>query len=44
MFPRMCAFDGLAYGDLLDRLLQLGWERYQERKRLSYDYREDSHQ
>lgn len=44
MFPRMCAFDGLAYGDLLDRLLQLGWERYQERKRLSYDYREDAHQ
>jgi len=44
MFPRMCAFDGLTYGDLLDRLLQLGWERYQERKCLSYDYREDSHQ
>ncbi|MCX7787472.1 MAG: D-alanine--D-alanine ligase [Spirochaetes bacterium] len=44
MFPRMCAFDGLSYGDLLDRLIQLGWERYQERKQLSYDYLQDTHQ
>jgi len=44
MFPRMCAFEGLSYSDLLDRLLQLGWERYQERKQLSYDYLQDTHQ
>lgn len=44
MFPRMCAFDGLSYPDLLDQLIQLGWERYQERKNLSYDYLQDTHQ
>lgn len=44
MFPQMCAFDGLSYKDLLDRLLQLGWDRYQERKHLSYDYLQDAHQ
>ena len=44
MFPRMCAFDGLAYAELLDRLIQLGLERYQNRKNLSYDYLQDTHQ
>ncbi|MFQ3620314.1 MAG: D-alanine--D-alanine ligase family protein [Spirochaetales bacterium] len=38
MFPRMCAFDGLEYPALLDRLIQLGLERYKRRKALCYDY------
>jgi D-alanine-D-alanine ligase len=38
MFPRMCAFDGLAYPDLLRKLLDLGIERFEERRSLCYTY------
>lgn len=38
MFPRMCQAGGLTYATLLDRLIDLGLERYRERERLEYRY------
>ena len=39
MFPKMWEATGLAYPDLLDRLVQLGLERHQARARLKTRYR-----
>ncbi len=36
MFPRMCAAAGLAYGDLIDLLIDLALERSLQKKGLSY--------
>jgi len=36
MFPKMCAAAGLAYGDLLDRLIALAQERYALRSALRF--------
>jgi D-alanine-D-alanine ligase len=32
MYPRLWAASGLAYPDLLDRLIQLALERHQQRR------------
>jgi len=37
MFPRMCATGGLAYPDLLDRLLELAMERHCRRATVRYE-------
>jgi D-alanine-D-alanine ligase len=39
MFPKLWGATGLAYPDLLDRLLALGLERHRERARLRTDFR-----
>lgn len=39
MFPKMWEASGLAYGDLLSRLVDLARERHQARSRLRTDYR-----
>jgi D-alanine-D-alanine ligase len=39
MFPKLWEASGLAYSDLLDRLLDLAQERHQGRARLRTDYR-----
>ena len=36
MYPKMWAASGLAYPDLIDRLIQLGVERHEEKKRNHY--------
>lgn len=36
MFPRMCAQGGLAYADLISRMLELGIERHRERRECLY--------
>ena len=36
MYPKMWAASGLAYPDLIDRLIQLGVERHKEKKRNQY--------
>ncbi len=38
MFPRMCQSAGLAYADLLDRLVDLGVDRHRRREKLEYRY------
>lgn len=38
MYPRMCAYGGLSYPALLDKLVQLGMERFAERRALQYDF------
>ena len=38
MFPKLWEATGLAYPDLLDRLLALGLERHQERLGLRTDF------
>lgn len=38
MFPRMCEAAGLAYPELLDRLIELALNRYREEESLSFDY------
>ncbi len=42
MFPRMCAYDKISFPALLDRLIELGLERYEERTALCYDYQKDT--
>ncbi len=42
MFPRMCAHDKITFPALLDRLIKLGLERYEERTALCYDYQKDT--
>ncbi len=37
MYPKLWEASGLKYSDLLDRLIDLGLERYERRKRLSVD-------
>ena len=36
MYPKLWAASGLAYADLIDRLIQLGLERHEEKKRNQY--------
>lgn len=38
MYPRMCIHAGLAYIDLLDRLIELGMEEYGAKRALEYDF------
>ncbi len=38
MYPRMCAYGGLSYPQLLDRLISLGIEHHTERRALQYDF------
>lgn len=37
LFPRMWAASGLAYGDLIERLIGLAFERHQQQQGLRYD-------
>lgn len=39
MFPRMCEASGLAYPDLLDKLINLALERHARRNSRSYSYK-----
>jgi D-alanine-D-alanine ligase len=41
MFPKMCEASGLAYGPLLERLIQLGEDRHALRSARSFTYRRD---
>jgi D-alanine-D-alanine ligase len=43
MYPRMWEASGLPYPELLDRLIQLAFERHRDRARMSTDYRENAH-
>jgi D-alanine-D-alanine ligase len=36
MYPKLWAASGLGYSDLIDRLIQLAFERYEEKKRNRY--------
>jgi D-alanine-D-alanine ligase len=36
MYPKLWAATGLAYPDLIERLIQLGQERHQEKKKNQY--------
>jgi D-alanine-D-alanine ligase len=36
MYPKLWAASGLAYSDLIDRLIQLGIERHQDKKKNQY--------
>lgn len=36
MYPKLWGATGIPYPDLIDRLIQLGIERYQEKKRNRY--------
>jgi len=36
MYPKMWAASGLPYPELIDRLIQLGLERYEEKKKNRY--------
>ena len=36
MFPKLCGNGGLPYGELLDRLIELGFRRFEEKKRISF--------
>ena len=36
MYPKLWAASGIEYPDLIDRLIQLGLERHQEKKRNQY--------
>jgi D-alanine-D-alanine ligase len=38
MYPRMCQAGGLPYPDLLEKLIDLGIERFEGKNRLSYSY------
>jgi D-alanine-D-alanine ligase len=38
MYPKMWAASGLKYPDLIDRMIQLGMERHQEKKKNRYSY------
>lgn len=41
MYPKMWQASGISYPELLDRLIQLAFERHSERKRISTAYRTD---
>jgi D-alanine-D-alanine ligase len=41
MFPKMCEASGLAYGELLDRLINLAEERFIEKRNLHYSREAD---
>ena len=36
MYPKLWAASGLAYPDLIDRLIQLGIERHEDKKKNQY--------
>jgi len=36
MYPKLWAASGLAYSDLIDKLIQLGLERHQDKKKNQY--------
>jgi len=36
MFPKLCEFEGLSYGKLIEKLINLGIERFQRRNSLRY--------
>jgi D-alanine-D-alanine ligase len=36
MYPKLWAASGLAYSELIERLIQLGLERHQEKKKNQY--------
>jgi D-alanine-D-alanine ligase len=36
MYPKLWAASGLAYADLIDRLIQLGIERHEDKKKNQY--------
>jgi len=36
MYPKLWAASGLAYADLIDRLIQLGAERHEDKKKNQY--------
>jgi len=36
MYPKLWAASGISYPDLIDRLIQLGLERFDEKKRNKY--------
>jgi D-alanine-D-alanine ligase len=36
MYPKLWAATGLAYPDLIERLIRLGQERHEEKKRNQY--------
>jgi D-alanine-D-alanine ligase len=36
MYPKMWAASGLEYPDLIDRLIELAFARYQEKKKNTY--------
>jgi D-alanine-D-alanine ligase len=36
MYPKLWAASGITYSDLIDRLIQLGLERFEEKKRNKY--------
>jgi len=36
MYPKLWAASGLGYRDLIDKLIQLGFERHAEKKRNRY--------
>jgi len=38
MYPQMCIQGGLAYPDLLDKLIELGLENYSKKRSLEYDF------
>ncbi len=38
MYPQMCVNGGLSYPDLLDRLIDLGFEQYATSRALEYDF------
>ena len=38
MYPKMWEASGLPYPELLDRLIQLAFERQQEKEQTRYDY------
>jgi D-alanine-D-alanine ligase len=37
MYPKLWAASGLAYSDLIEKLIQLGLERHRERKKNQYN-------
>ncbi len=41
MYPKMWEASGISYPELLDRLIQLAFERYRDRKRISTSYGTD---
>ena len=36
MYPKLMAADGIIYSELIDRLIELGFERYSDRKKLRF--------
>jgi D-alanine-D-alanine ligase len=36
MYPKLWAASGLKYADLIDKLIQLGLERHEDKKRNQY--------